>query len=351
MVVTALGIFNACEKSDGLIDESIDAQSQEAIKPDVYSENGYLVVKNYEAADSLRMMLQNQSLEEQSNWDNKMGLKSAKIFRAKASDKLAGYEDYDKAKKYAEELVEEGYFNMADSSLCYPFNNYTWDCILNKDGIIKIGDVLYCFQRDAQITIIDGKLKTLSQFLNNPGSCDSALVKIYPYQTLKSTIPTKYGTVKSETKKSAKKGVRWTLSLCYGKETMEIPLPVGNVTHQNGVKYYLYFHKQKKATFGWRDSKGIFLHQRVSYDLGGNSNSLVPGGYWEHRVNMTPETGYTPLNTSELSSVYLDLPPWIFNWPLPMDSRFHEGNAPVIKNFSCNGELDVHNLIINLTIN
>ena len=66
MIIAALGIFNACEKSDALIDQSIDEQLLDVTKPDVYSENGYLVVKNFEIADSLRLMLQNKSLEEQS---------------------------------------------------------------------------------------------------------------------------------------------------------------------------------------------------------------------------------------------------------------------------------------------
>ena len=101
------------------------------------------------------------------------------------------------AKNYANKLVEEGYFTMVDSSLCYPFNNYSWDCILNKKGIIKIGGVLYCFQKDTQITILDGKEETLSQFLNNPADRDTALVKIYSEPKLKSTIPSDYGAVKS----------------------------------------------------------------------------------------------------------------------------------------------------------
>jgi len=84
MIIVALGIFNSCEKSDELIDQSIDEKLLDATKPDVYSENGYLVVKSFEAADSLRLMLQNISLEEQSIWENEIGLKSAKMFRAQA---------------------------------------------------------------------------------------------------------------------------------------------------------------------------------------------------------------------------------------------------------------------------
>ncbi len=344
--------FYACEKSDELISQSVDEQLQETISADVYSENGYLVVQSFEAADSLRILLQNKSLEEQSFWENQIGLKSAKIFRAEASDKLAKFYDYDKAKAYAEELVEEGYYSMIDSSLCYPFNNYTWDCILNKNGLIKIDDILYCFQKDAQISIIDGKPETLTQFLSNTECIDTALVKVYSYPKLKSTTstPTSYGSVKSITKKSSGGGVRWTFSLCYGKTRLYIPTP-GLQYMQNGVKYYLYFHKEKKATFGWRDSKGTFDYQHITFDFGGNSNTMAPNNYWTRYRNMTPDTDYTQLNESEQSNVYYDLPNWIFVWPIDYNTPFHDGNAPLLRNFYGMGRLQSHNLVISLNIN
>ncbi len=351
MAAMSLSIFNACQKSDELIDQSIDEQLLDVTKPDVYSENGYLVVKSFETADSLRLMLQNKSLEEQSIWENQMGLKSAKTFRAQASDELAGFENLTEAKKYAEELVKEGYFNMADSSLCYPFMDFTWDCILNKNGVIKIDDVLYCFQNDAQISIIDGKVETLNQYLNNPSDCDTSIVKIYSFEKLKSTLPTNYGTVESVRKYSEGGGVRWTFYFKYGQATMEIPNPNGGLhTIQNGLKYYLYFHKEKKATFGWRDSKGYFSVQHLSYDLGGNYD-VHEGAYFLRYVNMTPASGYTQVNYSELSNVYLDVRQWNFEWPLDPIPSSYPGTAPIINNFSCNGKLISHDLIINLTIN
>lgn len=42
MVVAGLSIFNACEKSDEQIGQSVDGQPLEAVKPDVYVENGIL---------------------------------------------------------------------------------------------------------------------------------------------------------------------------------------------------------------------------------------------------------------------------------------------------------------------
>lgn len=49
MTVACLSIFNACEKSEELIDQSVDLQLQATEKPDVYSENGYLVFNTKDA--------------------------------------------------------------------------------------------------------------------------------------------------------------------------------------------------------------------------------------------------------------------------------------------------------------
>ena len=264
-----LTVFNACKKDE--LKTTPETGIAKTSKSDVYYENDYLVVKNFQAVDSLKKTLQNKSLEEQSRWENQLGLKSAKMFRAQASDKLAEYTNQQQAETYAKELIKDGYFSMKDSSMCYPFYNYSWDCVLNKNGVIKIGDVLYCFQKDAQISIIDGKVKTLNQFLSNPKSSDTALVKVYSFQKLKSTLtlPTNYGEYAWNRGYSGGGGVRWTFTFRYDPVTMVMYDAGGNgFTVQIGLKYYLYFHCEKKRTFGWGDSSDIFWYQRISYNWG-----------------------------------------------------------------------------------
>lgn len=348
-IAVVLVVFNACTKDE--LKTTPDEGIAKTGKADVYLEGDYLVVKNFEAVDSLKKTLQNKSLEEQSSWENQLGLKSAKTFRAQASDKLAGFTTEQQAETYARELVKEGYFSMRDSSMCYPFYNFSWDCVLNKNGVIKIGDVLYCFQKDAQISIIDGKMKTLNQFLTKPESCDPALVKVYSSPKLKSTTPTNYGEVASNTIYSAGKGVRWTLSLQYDKLTSERYDAWGNsITVQAGLKYYLYFHEQKKRTFGWGDSGDIFWHQHLSHNLGGNYDPYM-GGYCPNITNMTPDPIFTQINTTSLANVYLPVAEWNFNIALSPIPPSYPGPAPIINNFSWNGYTNYIVETLNLTIN
>lgn len=348
VIAMVLTVFNACTKDE--LKTTPDEGIAKTDKADVYLENDYLVVKNFEAVDSLQKTLQNKSLEEQSSWENQLGLKSAKTFRDQASEKLAGCKTLQQAETYARELVKEGYFSMRDSSMCYPFYNYSWDCVLNKNGVIKIGSVLYCFQKDAQISIMDGKAKTLNQFLSNPESCDTTLVKVYSFQKLKSTIPTNYGEYAWKREYSAGGGVRWTFTFNYNIVTTEMPVPFGGlITVQTGLKYYLYFHEEKKGLFGWRDSKDIFKYQNLSYNLGGNWDSFQ-GDYCQNVTKTTPDADYTQLNTSALANVYFTVNQWFFPAISPIPSSY-PGTAPVINNFSGNGNAVYVNKVLNITIN
>ncbi|MBL7968477.1 MAG: hypothetical protein JNK09_15840 [Prolixibacteraceae bacterium] len=349
-IAMVLTVFNACTKDE--LKTSPDEGIEKTRKSDVYLENDYLAFKNMEAVDSVKKFLQNKSLEEQSSWENQLGLKSAKTFRAQASDKLAGFTTEHQAETYARDLVKEGYFSMRDSSMCYPFYNYSWDCVLNKNGVIKIGSVLYCFQKDAQISIMDGKAKTLNQFLSNPESYDTTLVKVYSFPKLKSTIPTIYGTVSSSRMYSTGGGVRWDLALCYDKVTSQINVPgsFDLITVQTGLHYYLYFHEQKKRTFGWSDDQDIFWHQHLSYNLGGNYDPYQ-SAYSTNFTNMTPAAYYTQVNSTALANVYLDVKGWLFNGALSPIPSSYPGAAPVINNFSCNGKTNYITTPLNLTIN
>ncbi len=66
MTAALLTIFNGCQK-DELIDQGVDVQSQDVIKPDVYAENGYLAFKNIGTVDSMIQILSKMTMEEKSN--------------------------------------------------------------------------------------------------------------------------------------------------------------------------------------------------------------------------------------------------------------------------------------------
>jgi hypothetical protein len=77
MVAVGLTIFSACQK-DELIDQQVDVQSQDVVKPDVYVENGYLAFKGIEAVDSVIQLLSKMNTAEKEVWEQQIGFKSAR---------------------------------------------------------------------------------------------------------------------------------------------------------------------------------------------------------------------------------------------------------------------------------
>lgn len=329
--------FLACSK-ENLDDVSTGKVELSTASGDVYSENGYLVAQSFEDVDSLKSMLQNRSLDEQLAWDNQFGIKSAKIFRAQASDKLGELDNLADAKSYAMDLLEDGYFDMQDSSLCYPFYNYNWDCVLNKDGIIKIDSILYCFKKDRQIAVVDGRLETLNQYLNNPEDCDTALVKVERFMEPKSTIPTNYGQVYKVRTYSSGGGVRYDMILLFNQVNVPYYLATGQkTTIQRAVEYQLYYHEEKKGMFGWRDSKDIFYLKLKEYQLGGNFDPHE-GKSWE-RYTYSEDT-FTKLNSSSLANVYVDIMRWELFYTLSPIPSTYPGTTPAINKFESEGKTD-----------
>lgn len=125
MTVAILGIFNACEKSDDLIHKRIDVQSQEAVKPDVYSENGYLAFKNIEAVDSIIEMLSKMTTPEIEIWEKSMDIVSARNeFEELFSEyeKLNSYDEFLAFKNRNYEKLKFNDLDPEDNSIDYPYS-------------------------------------------------------------------------------------------------------------------------------------------------------------------------------------------------------------------------------------
>lgn len=347
-IAMVLTVFNACTKDE--LKTSPDEGIAKTGKADVYLENDYLVVKNFEAVDSLKKTLQNKSLEEQASWENQLGLKSAKMLRAQASEKLASYQSQSDAENYIKELIKVGYFSMNDSSMCYPFYNHSWDCVLNEKGVIKIGDVLYCFKKDAEVAILDGSAKTLNLYLSNGNNLDNSKIKLFPFEKLKSTTPTTYGLVKNINQSTSSK--RFTLGLFWEPVWITVKDVYGNdVTVQSGNMYQLYFHNETKSLWWWNDNRTYFYNRHISLDLGGNYDPIKGQNFYRY-IDNTAGTFYQ-VNSTSLANVYQEVRRWEFG------SWYDKGTFPsypgaTVNNFSCQGACDTFGGTTNpitLTIN
>lgn len=152
MVIAGLSIFNACEKSNELeVRQPTDnAQSQEAIKPGVYSENGYLVFKDFETLDSLKKVLNTLTTEELNNFEKEFGFTSAYSYRMDFLNKSDGMNESELINHLAK-VSNEGYFDQGRKEFVYPFYNESYAKLLNPNGKVKIDKTFYQFKGDVEI--------------------------------------------------------------------------------------------------------------------------------------------------------------------------------------------------------
>ena len=154
----------------GLIDE----QLQEAVKPDVYLENGYLAFKNMEAVDSVIQMLGMMKRTEKEAWEQQIGLNSARAEFDKLFDEYENLESYIDFVAFKEKNKGKLSFNETDPDDCsidYPFATKHFLPILNSEGVFQVGMNIFKYTNDMeQFIITDGdinKLKNISAKLND----------------------------------------------------------------------------------------------------------------------------------------------------------------------------------------
>jgi hypothetical protein len=170
MVAVALTIFNGCQKDELVL---IDEQSQLAIKPDVYVENGYLAFKNMEAVDSVIQLLGKMTKTEKEAWETQLGFKSARAEFDKLFDeydKLESYQDFLTFKKRNSDNLKFNESDPDDCSIDYPFATKYFTPVINTKGIYKVGRTIVKYTSDNQIAILDGdinKLNNLNSAVND----------------------------------------------------------------------------------------------------------------------------------------------------------------------------------------
>jgi len=169
MTAALLTIFNGCQK-DELIDQGVDVQSQDVIKPDVYAENGYLAFKNIGTVDSMIQILSKMTMEEKSNWEESMNFVSAR----REFDKL--FAEYEKINSFDEFLFfknkysDKLQFNEMDNEDCsidYPYDTRHFLPVLNNNGVVKIGMSLIKYTKDDQVIIKNGDINILNNLEAN----------------------------------------------------------------------------------------------------------------------------------------------------------------------------------------
>ncbi|RIJ49861.1 hypothetical protein D1614_03720 [Maribellus luteus] len=170
MVVAGLSIFNACEKSDELTGPNDEKLVVETVKPDVSSEDGYLVFKNIEAVDSIILLLSRMTTLEIEAWEKSMDIISARSeFEQLFSEyeKLNSYEEFLTFKNKNHEKLKFKDLVADDHSIDYPYATIHFLPVLNNKGLVKIGQSLIKYTKENQILIKNGDINALNNLHKN----------------------------------------------------------------------------------------------------------------------------------------------------------------------------------------
>ena len=333
MTIACLSIFSACEKSDELIDQSVDLQMQATEKPDVYSENGYLVFKNGEIADSVADLRAQVTYEEQLDWEQFYRFESARIFRTKLNDKIVETEDYQMFDNLVKEATNLGYFNNEEKCMDYPFANENWASILNKDGVVKIGDVLYLFTKTGGKAIVNGNLNQIKKIKH--GNTLPENVTVFDFENkLKSTTLPDYGEVYHAQVNRDKK-YYLDVSLNYDERREDIDVidintgQIVTVSFPVAVEYNFYCRARKRKFYGWFDYRTRLYHVPHSVNVGGNT---VPEDQFTYGI-YTYSSSNTVASESELANHHIN----VYGSPYPfllIENQPAPSVSPVINSIS-----------------
>ena len=364
LAVTAmvLTVFNACQKDELQIDQGTDLEATE--KPDVYLENDYLVFKDYETLDSISDELNKVGTSELIDKEKAMGFKSARTYRYEKNEKILAIENLEDFEKATAELAAEGYFNLETRCMDFPFDNDSWSTVLNKSGVVKIGDVLYCYNRDKLCVILNGDYTLLKRVLNSENLIDNENVRMLNLK-LKSTYLSDFGEYFGQRKEhrvnSLKKFVMDVeLVYTYTTQYMNFYIPdLGQFKWMNvpvGVKYQIYCHLRVKKLTGWADANAHMYHKCYKCIIGGNYVSAKNSTYYA--VSYSNDTPEIETSAEDLSNhyfeIYRDSYPFTWNGSSDLSDLAAPATAPVITNIDFDvwtgkvgSENDCTHLIVN----
>ena len=291
-----LTFFNACQQDELEVDPAGETVLQE--KPDIYLEEDYLVFKNSEIVENTLNGLNDQSFEAKQQWEKQFSFKSAMTYRNEASNKLEAMENLATAEKFISELVSKGYFSMQDSCLSYPFFNISWESVLSPTGLVKIGDVLYCFKKDKEIMVRDGNKSTLTRYLNHK-EVDNETVKVFGFLKTKSS-PTNFGNLGHvEGRRDLNYYHRLLVSFLYERIIVSDPIAGGDI--QKGLRYNINYHSYRRQNWWWIDYNTYFSFRNPDWNIGGNFDYIQDEYY--SVVRPTPQYEWKQINSSKSANV------------------------------------------------
>ncbi len=323
----------SCEKENDVLDNATLETQQEKLSIEgieVKSENGYLVLNDFNDADLLAAYLWQISDEKVLEFCESHNFNSAYFYRMTQNARALESNDESIMQEVVSELKVKGYFNEEQSSLSYPFSNIKWATILNEDGMVMINEKLQRFMGADQIISKGNDIKELRS-IESEEDYSKVDVDVFtqPSKLLKSiSIPNRVGTsnlfsyvFESKNTVGGREYRRKTYLISY---IYSSHLIFPSRYFVDGYSIYLTHELSQKILGIWWDYKDYLYYKLFDVNIGGNpissDNSLGLGNHehWEEHHNY-PSTNGGVYQKSSHGYYILDRPWMISSYTLSID--------------------------------
>jgi len=267
VAITGLGLLFSCQQSELIEPEVLTNQK------DVYVENGYLVFKNLQSADSVLKEVYQMDEFNFSAWEKSIGFQSARSLIQELYEQSKMLNSKDELEKFLAKNQKYLILSKIDttSNISVVFESERWNPIINREGIVKVGKSLIIFDSGKTISILDGDIKKIGLARNYEISLDKENIFISKVQPMLKGAPicqdfthsTLYGWPDY---KSNSKGIRTRfecrqMALYTGdtinNNTHKFDLVTEYYVWQKGLKYYLWNWWGTQVKFGMRNVRAF----------------------------------------------------------------------------------------------
>jgi hypothetical protein len=227
------------------------------------SNDGYLIFKDQNSYLEISEKIDRMTDDEFLLWEKSIGFYSAQTLLSIVNEKienLKSIEEYEDLKQeYSEKFIFE-----EDGSVRLPFYATAWNRVLTIDGVMKIGDKLYKFDKEKEIIVNNGEKKDLENITLLEKDTSRVYI-FYPNQEINksSNKSLAWGSLMSNMVKTGNKIGDSRLS--YSLQLISFNYKGYGVTNppvyytEAGFQFKLDLYQERKGLFGW------FLNETMYY--------------------------------------------------------------------------------------
>lgn len=149
--------------------------------PDVYAEDGCLVLKNLQVRDSIAEMLYDMTDEERVAWEKSWGFESAMTHFAPYFEKYDNVASEEECERFVRDYASVLQITRDKEGLVeveYPFNAQGNESVVNKDGRVRIGNALYIYKDNRRIVVHKATPEKVAKYQNATMASNQDLVEV-----------------------------------------------------------------------------------------------------------------------------------------------------------------------------